>query len=374
MRKTIYAALIAASTFLLVQSCKKSGDNQSQTNNNSSTFDRQAMLTNFSTNIIIPAYTSFQTAAFNLDAAVSAFNTTPNTANLTALQTAFQATYKQWQATSIFEVGPAATATLRVNVNTYPADIAKINANITTNAYDPGALANLAAKGLPAMDYLLFGVGTDNSSILLMYTTDGSAANRKAYLAKLSAELKTEATTVLSGWSSYKTTFVNSTGIDVGSSTGQLINQLVYDFEILKNYEIGQPAGVQTMGTTFPAKVQAYYSKMSLQLALLHLQAVQNLYLGKSAQGDGLGLDDYLIKANAKYTDGTPLNTVIQNQFAAATAKLQALTDPLSDNIKSNPTAVVAAYTELQKLTVLLKTDMTSALAVLITFGDNDGD
>lgn len=374
MRKTIYAALIAASTFLLVQSCKKSGDNQSQTNNNSSTFDRQAMLTNFSTNIIIPAYTSFQTAAVNLDAAVSAFNTTPNTANLTALQTAFQATYKQWQATSIFEVGPAATATLRVNVNTYPADIAKINANITTNAYDPGALANLAAKGLPAMDYLLFGVGTDNSSILLMYTTDGSAANRKAYLAKLSAELKTEATTVLSGWSGYKTTFVNSTGIDVGSSTGQLINQLVYDFEILKNYEIGQPAGVQTMGTTFPAKVQAYYSKMSLQLALLHLQAVQNLYLGKSAQGDGLGLDDYLIKANAKYTDGTPLNTVIQNQFAAATAKLQALTDPLSDNIKSNPTAVVAAYTELQKLTVLLKTDMTSALAVLITFGDNDGD
>lgn len=373
MRKTIYAALIAASTFLLVQSCKKSGGNQS-TDNNSSTFDRQAMLTNFSTNIIIPAYTSFQTAAVNLDAAVSAFNTTPSTANLTALQTAFQVTYKQWQATSIFEVGPAATATLRVNVNTYPTDVAKINANITTNTYDPGAAANLAAKGLPAMDYLLFGVGTDNNSILLMYTTDGSAASRKAYLAKLSAELKTEATTVLTGWSGYKTTFVNSTGIDVGSSTGQLINQLVYDYEILKNYEIGQPAGVQTMGTTFPTKVQAYYSKMSLQLALLHLQAVQNLYLGKSAQGDGLGLDDYLIKANAKYTDGTPLNTVIQNQFATATAKLQTLTDPLSDNIKSNPAPVVAAYTELQKLTVLLKTDMTSALAVLITFGDNDGD
>ncbi|HEY0177635.1 MAG TPA: imelysin family protein, partial [Pedobacter sp.] len=297
MRKSIYAALIAASTFLLVQSCKKSGDSKSP--DTGSSFDRQAMLTNLSTNIILPAYTSFQADASSLDAAVSAFNTTPNTTTLTALQSAFQLTYKQWQATSVFEIGPAATATLRVDVNTYPTDVNQINSNVNAGTYDPNVLANLSARGLPAIDYLLFGTGADNNAILLMYTTDSKAANRKAYLAKLSAELKTESTTVLNGWSAYKTTFVNSTGIDVGSSTGQLINQLVYDYEILKNYEIGIPAGVQSMGTTFPTKVQAYYSKMSLQLALLHLQAVQNIYLGKSAQGDGQGLDDYLIKANA---------------------------------------------------------------------------
>jgi hypothetical protein len=65
---------------------------------------------------------------------------------------------------------------------------------------------------------------------------------------------------------------------------------------------------------------------------------------------------------------------VIKNQFATATTKLQALTDPLSDNIKNNNTAVTAAYTELQKLTVLLKTDMPSSMGILITYGDNDGD
>lgn len=372
MRKSIYAAFIAASMFLLVQSCKKSGDSQST--DTSSTFDRQGMLTNISTNIILPAYTSFQTAAVNLDAAVSAFNASPDNTKLVALQTAFQVAYKQWASTSVFEFGPAATATLRVNVNTYPTDLTQINANVNAGTYDPNILANLSAKGLPAMDYLLFGVGTDNSAILLMYTSDSKAANRKAYLAKLSAELKTSATAVLTGWSAYKSTFINATGTDVGSSTGLLINQLVYDYEILKNYEIGIPAGVQSMGTTFPAKVQAYYSKMSVQLALLHIQAMQDIYSGKSAQGDGLGLDDYLIKANAKYTDGSPLNTVIQNQFATAIAKLKTLTDPLSDNIKTNPAAVTAAYTELQKLTVLLKTDMTSSLGILITYGDNDGD
>lgn len=373
MRKSIYTALIAASTFLLVQSCKKSSDSTTTTDTSKS-FDRQGMLTNISTNVILPAYTSFQTTTANLDVAVSAFNATPNSTTLLAMQSAFQITYKQWQSTSIFEVGPTATATLRVNVNTFPTSVAQINSNITAGTYDPAILANLSAKGLPALDYLLFGVGADNNAILLMYTTDSQSANRKAYLVKLSTELKTEATAVLTGWSTYKTTFNNATGTDVGSSTGQLINQLVYDYENLKNLEIGIPAGIQSMGATFPTKVQAYYSKMSLQLTLLHIQAIQNVYLGKSAQGDGLGLDDYLIKANAKYTDGTSLNTVIQNQFATAIAKLNLLTDPLSANIQTNNTAVTAAYTELQKLTVLLKADMTSSLGILITFGDNDGD
>ncbi|CAM4298397.1 hypothetical protein SAMN06265348_10966 [Pedobacter westerhofensis] len=372
MRKFIYAALIAASTIIAIQSCKKSGG--STTPEESPAFDRKAMLINISANIILPAYTSFQTATANLDAAVTAFNASPDNTKLVALQSAFQAAYKQWQSTSVFEFGPAETATLRVNVNTYPTDVNQINANVTAGTYDPNILANLSAKGLPALDYLLFGTGADNNAILLMYTTDSRAANRRAYLAKLSAELKAEAATVLSGWGSYRATFEGSVGTATGSSTSSLINQLVYDYEILKNYEVGIPAGVQSMGTTFPTKVQAYYSKMSLQLALLHTQAIQNIYTGKSAQGDGQGLDDYLIKSNAKAKDGSSLNTTILNQFAAAITKLQGLTDPLSANIVSNPAAVTAAYTELQKLTVLLKTDMTSSLGILITFGDNDGD
>ena len=374
MRKVIYAVLIAASTFIVTQSCSKS-DTTTATPTQSSSFDRKAMLTNLSTNIIVPAYTSFQATAVALDAAALAFTASPDNTKLTTLQTAFQAAYKQWQSTSVFEVGPAEQINLRINTNTYPADLTQINSNISSGTYNPNLLSNLAAKGLPSLDYLLFGVGADNNAILLQYTTDSKAANRKTYLTALTAELKTNATTVLTAWTStYPTTFISASGTDVGSSTGQLVNQLVYDYEILKNYEIGIPAGVQSMGTTFPQKVQAYYSKMSVQLALLHIQAIQNIYLGKSAQGDGLGLDDYLTSANAKYTDGTPLNDAIKAQFTAAIAKIQALTDPLSDQIKTNTTAVTAAYTELQKLTVLLKTDMTSSLAILITYGDNDGD
>jgi uncharacterized protein len=106
---------------------------------------------------------------------------------------------------------------------------------------------------------------------------------------------------------------------------------------------------------------------------LLHLQAIQNVYEGKTTQGDGLGFDDYLIEAKAQYNGGS-LNDAIIAQFATATAKLQALSDPLALQITSNPTGVNAAYAALQLQTVLLKTDMPSALGILITYGDTDGD
>lgn len=372
MRKFFLLVLALGSTFVGIQSCSKSSEDQPTA---SSSFDRKAMLTNLSTNLILPAYTAFQTTAVNLDKAATDFNASPDLTKLTALQSAFQAAYKQWQSTSAFGFGPAEGQNLRINVNTYPADINQINSNISAGSYNPSLLANLAAKGLPALDYLLFGTGADNNAVLQQYTTDSKAGNRKTYLAALSAELKTGISSVIDAWNTgYTTTFLNATGTDVGSSTGQFINQLVYDYEILKNFEVGIPAGVQSMGTAYPQKVQAYYSKMSLQLALLHIQALQNSYLGKSAQGDGIGLDDYLTQAGAKSSNGGSLNDTIKAQFATAIAKLQTLTDPLSDNIKNNQAAVTSAYTELQKLTVLLKTDMTSSLGILITYGDNDGD
>jgi predicted lipoprotein len=371
MRKFIYTAVIAVSAFVLIGSCSKSSGPTNDGGDKGTSFDRKAMLTNMSANIIIPAYTAYQTTTVNLDAAVTAFNTAPDATKLSALQDAFKTAYKQWQATSEFDFGPAGDASFRANTNTYPTDLNQINSNISSGTYNPDLLANLSAKGLPALDYLLFGTGADNNAILVQYTSDANAAKRKTYLAALSAELKTNAAKVLTAWNgTYKTTFLNATGTDVGSSTGQLVNQLVFDYEILKNYEVGIPAGIQSAGATFPQKVQAYYSKISVQLALLHLQTLLDIYTGK----DGLGLDDYLVSANAKYSDGSSLNDTILKQFAAAKTKLQALTDPLSDNIKNNPAAVTAAYTELQKLTVLLKTDMTSSLGILITYGDNDGD
>jgi predicted lipoprotein len=364
----------------VIVSCKKNNDTQPG-GSNPSTFEdqRPAMLANMGNNIILPHYQLLNKAVNSLDSAVIAFNSNPDSANLSHLQSIFKDAYLKWQSCSAIDFGPATPVNLSVSMNTFPVDTTKINANIqSSTAPNLAAISNLDAKGFPGLDFLLFGTGSTASSILSKYTTDSNAAGRKTYLAAISADIKTQINTVVTAWlpsgGNYIQTFVSAAGTDQGSSVGLLINAMDADYEVLKNYKIGIPLGKFTMGVQYPEKVESYYSQVSVQLALAQLTNIQSIYLGKSGQGDGLGLDDYLEQVNTPQYNGSSLNTSIKNQFSLTISKLQALADPLSSTIQNNPAAVDAAYVEIQKLLVLLKTDMPSALGILITYGDNDGD
>ena len=124
-----------------------------------------------------------------------------------------------------------------------------------------------------------------------------------------------------------------------------------------------------------PEKCEAYYSNtMSVLLAKECLLAIENNYLGRSTSGtDGKGLDDYLETIKAQHGSET-LNNAIKNQFAIAKSKLSIIPEPLSSSVINAATTVDAAYLEIVKLLVLLKTDVPSALGVVITYQDGDGD
>ena len=64
----------------------------------------------------------------------------------------------------------------------------------------------------------------------------------------------------------------------------------------------------------------------------------------------------------------------IDNQFAEIVAALNGLNDPLSNEVVVNNAQGHETYDKLQQLVPLIKVDMTSALGVLITYQDNDGD
>lgn len=369
----LFFLILFAGSAIFISSCKKKDEED-----NKPEFDRKGMLTNIGNNNIIPNYETLEAALQELDTAVNAFNASPDLTNLSALQNAFKEAYKAWQLCSVFEFGPAEQEMLRANVNTFPAYVAKIESNITSNSYSFDDPDNITTKGFPAMDYLLFGIGADNNTIIAKYTADVDAGNRRSYLQAISTYLKGKVESVNNAWSpsggNYINTFINASGTDVGSSLGQLVNQLNYDFEILRNAKIGIPLGKKSLGTPMPEKVEALYSGISVELALIHLKAMENIYLGRSEAGiDGSGLDEYLVHLEAPYNGGQ-LSDAIKNQFTTAITKLQAVPDPLSSTVQSNPAIVDAAYIELQKLLVLLKTDMPSALGVLITYQDNDGD
>ncbi|MDX2172563.1 MAG: imelysin family protein [Bacteroidota bacterium] len=341
-------------------------------NETKDTFDKQAMLTNMADNVILPAYTSFKTS---LDSLVTVYNTFKSTGSLTDFQLVkqkYSVAYLNYQRCDLFEMGPAEATIIRANFNVFPTDTAQIKSNISSGSYDLGVLSNIDAKGFPAIEFLLYGNNSTETDIIKSFTI---SPNRKQYVSNLLAEMVTKTNYVVSTWNaSYRNTFVTSLGTDVGSSIGFLVNQINFELDYLKNAKIGIPLGKKSLGVPVPEACEAYYTSKSISYAKETLLLIENTYLGRSSSGsNGKGFDDYLAHLDIKYNGGS-LNDAINAQFAIAKTKLNAIPNPLSTQVTSNGSTVDAAYAELVKLLVLLKTDMPSNLGVIITYQDGDGD
>lgn len=349
-------------------SCKK--NKKTDIEDPAKSFDKQALLQNYADNIIVPNYQAFSVALDSLINTYNAFKTTTNSSNLDKVKQTLQTAYLKYQQINLYEFGPAEDELVRGNFNVFPTDSVQIKANISSGSYNLQVASNLDAKGFPALDYIFYESNKTESQIVNSFT---ASVNKKQYVSNLLNEMKSKISTIISVWNnSYKSKFVNSLSTDIGSSIGFLVNQLNFELDYLKNSKIGIPLGKKSLDIALPEKCEAYYSQQSVQYAVATLQTIESIYLGKSINGiDGKGFDDYLDHLKAQ--DGS-LNSRIKTQFASCYTKLNAINGSLSSQIISNPTVVNAAYIELVKLLVLLKTDMPSSLGVVITYQDGDGD
>ncbi len=342
-----------------------------------SNFDRSAMLQNYSSNIIIPAYHALDDSLTNLQNSATTFSEAPTAQNLQALQQDLKNTRLAWQHANLFQFGPAEMQVLRSSVNTYPTDTDKINANIESGDYNLGTLDNQDAAGFPALGYLLHGTGDTEAEIIAQYTTESNAQNRMTYLLDNVSFIHDKVEAVTNEWSEnggdYEATFLSedNAGTDVGSSIGMLVNALVLHYEqFLRDGKIGIPSGVRSAGIPRPTATEAYYGGYSLELAIANQQAFWRLFQGTGLDNaDGLGLEE-----NLEALGSNELADQINTDIEASIAALNTLSDPLSDQIDSNNDPVLNAFEEMQQVVALVKADMTSVLGVTITFQDNDGD
>ncbi|WP_417601882.1 imelysin family protein [Owenweeksia hongkongensis] len=324
-------------------------------------FDRKAMLTNWIDNIMLPAFENFNTEATALQVSANDFS---DDANLQTLQDQFVKTYTAFQQIKAFEIGPSEDVSLRASINTYPADAAKIDNNIQNEVSDISSASNLTARGFPAMDYLLY-----SSSV------DLNDPKAQAYLKLLANDISALASSIYTNWQNERASFIAASGTDLGSSLGQMVNAINKDYEIVKNAKIGFPAGKKTLGKPYPETCEAYYSGHSIDLAITNIEAIHKFFQGYSFDGNlkGSSLEDYIIELGTT-TDNEQLDVVINTQFTAAVTALEKITTPLSDAVINDADAVSDAYLTIQQNVRYLKVDMPSAMGVLITYQDNDGD
>jgi len=343
------------------------------TPNGQTGFDRSVLLANWADNIIVPSYEAFTAEVAVLNAAFDTFKADASEANLVALRASWLSAYRTWQKVSMFEIGPAETVGLRLNVNIYPTDTEKISGYLDSGSYDLSLASNRDAKGFPALDYLINGLGEDDATIVSKFNEPGKEA-LISYIDDVLADMTTLSNQVLSEWKQgYRETFVNEDGSSATASVDRFTNDFAFYYEkFLRAGKMGIPLGVFS-GVQSPQTVESYYNPDTANVLFLDgLDAVQDFFNGKHFGSDtkGEGMASYL-----EALDRKDLGDDINAQFDMARTAVEGL-EPFKTELETNDPAVnmFTAYDEVQKAVSLLKVDMFSAMSISIDFVDADGD
>ncbi len=337
-------------------------------------FDRQELLEHYASSLIQPAFQDLETRAAQLDNRVKQFTETPTSETFEEVRNGWSEAYTLWQRANAYNFGPAGESGIRKalieEIGTWPVAEEKVEAAILAGDHSLSGF-DRDARGFLAMEYLIFGEGSNDSEILDQFSQSES---RRDHLKAISGDLLSRIAQVVSEWPSYEPDFITNDGTDVGSSVSQLYNEWVKSFESVKNFKVGLPAGKRPGQTQpEPQLVEAFYSGSSLSRIKAHLQAIENIYYGGSP---GNRLNPSLKTYLENVVGGAELVAETEAQWASVMAALEAVpTDQrLQDLIAAEHPSIDALHTELQKHTRFFKSDMSSLLGIAITFSSGDGD
>ncbi|MFT6245528.1 MAG: putative lipoprotein [Salibacteraceae bacterium] len=357
MIKSLLKYLVVVIAFVsITASCKKPAVETPD-------FDKAELLDNVAANIILPSLNDFDAKLSALKLSFEVFEEDRTLANLEVVRIDWKATYSSWQTIKIFDFGPVLDNGFKGSTGTFPSDITQIQSNISNGGYNLASASNVDAIGLSALDYLLYQpTALDDFVNNTSYTV---------YTSELIEKIINELTVVNSAWTSYRSTFIASTGTETTSAFSLLINEFNKDYELSKNAKLGIPLGKQSLGIQLPEYIEARYSNYSLDLLRQSIVSHQGLYNGdyNAASGSGMGFHEYLL-----HLDREDLANDINARFTSILSSIDSFQNSLESEMATNTAELDLLYNLIQGQVINLKTDMTSAFGVLITYQDNDGD
>lgn len=360
--------------FLLLLVCNLFACGEDENPQPKDSFDRQAMLTHWADQIIIPAYTAFAEKTTLLEGATQTFVSDPTEQHLLSLRAAWENAYLGWQKVAMFEIGKAEEILLTNNLNIYPTDVTALTENINSGNYNLELPSTNDQQGFPALDYLLYGLGSTPAEVANTYASNQSYG---AYLQAVATRINALTQAVLNDWtSSYRDAFIANNGNSATASVDRFVNDYIFYYEKhLRAGKVGIPAGVFS-GAPLENTVEAYYRRdFSKTLLLASFDAVQDFFNGKSYAGTSTGpsLAAYLTDLDA-VKNGVPLAEAINEQFNQTRTQVALLADDFTQQIATDNTVMLATYDQLQVNVINLKVDMLQKLNINVDYVDADGD
>ena len=364
MKKFFLTTLICVVSF----SC---GNDDSDSESESSEFNRSAILVSLADDFIIPQFNEFLEESTQLTEAKNNFLKESNEANLVSLRSALTSAYIAFQPVSVYaNMGKGFELDYYLNLNAHPLTVDETETNIANfENVDLTNVFNRDTQGLPAVDYLVNGLGTTDAEIVAFYTGE-QAANYKGYLSLVVDRIEDLTQQITDDWTNeFRTTFIENTSSSSAGSFDVFVNEYIeYLEKRLRKSKVGDPAGIDR-STTFPNNIESLYNPiLSKELLVAALNNTEALYLG--AENSTQSLSSILIDL-----EKTELDTVIKDSFNAAQTLIdESLNDNLKLQVETDNTKMVSVRDALQSIVVYLKSDLTSAVGVDIAYQDNDND
>jgi predicted lipoprotein len=324
--------------------------------------------------VILPTYEDVVTTVAALKTATHAFADAPAQDTLDAVQAAWRAARSPWKLTDAFRFGPQSLQSLGAAIDQFPVDPPKIEPEIAgTAVLDAAYFANIGAnkKGFHGIEYLIF--SPDDAVVLAAFTTEPNADRRRAFVAGCADHLAASTVKLRDAWLDYAA-LLAAPGADnadyptIKASIDALVNESVFQAEVVADARIGKPMGTASGGTPHPELQESAPSGHSVEDMTRALESIRNIYFGSRDGTPGKGIGALVVELSP-VTDRD-----VRESLATAFAALAAIPMPYTQALLDARPEVMAAYTAVQDLQHVLATEVIATLGATLKFNDNDGD
>ncbi|HVR18775.1 MAG TPA: imelysin family protein [Polyangiaceae bacterium] len=333
---------------------------------------RRVLLKGLGEQVFLPRYVEFEERVGEVRQQADALCADPSDDTLAAVRDAWWEARAPWKRNETVAFGPYLPPdSYGAAIDFWPCRVASVDAVLVgTEPIEP-SLLGAAAKGMPAFEYLIYDPARDP------VTEIGDDPRFCEYLGAVGVDLAEDATAIRAAWDPAEGDFLgelveagrgSKTYDSIEMALGAVVNRLVYDLEALRGEKLGVPLGMRTGGTVQPDSAESRFSGRSLEDVRDGVRGIEEVVFGAAVEKpaslagylDGIGRDD--------------LVPALREAFDASYAALDAVPQPLTEAVVTNPELVQASIDALGELQRLIQTDVINAMGLMLTFTDADGD
>ncbi len=326
---------------------------------------REEVLSALVREVVTPEVVEVAATSRELERAITRFTGAPELAALRSARKDWHYALVAWKRAECFRAGPMLETHALVRGAFWPARAAAIEPILAASTpLDAAYINELAvnARGIYAIEYLLFPLELDESATVLRFAGE-NASRRRSYLQKIAyslAEYADLAARELGDGSAFAARFAG----EGQKSLSALVAQIITTIEKLSAQRLDLVLRLEQRGMLQPNEVEGWPSGSSHEIVANQFLTSQELYEG----GSGGGIAD-LTRAAAP-----AIAERVAERFKVARKAVLALDAPLERLVKTKRAAVEGASAATKALEITMKTELTSALGLTLTFQSTDGD